>query len=164
MVYDSRDITVMLKQLDIALTRYDGTFMRTQNLTPAQCEMLGYLIAQDGRDISASDMNREFGLSKATISANMKGLREKGYIIVNTRECDERKKEIRLTGKAYELARQIDIKMEGRSQCLLRGFSGEETERVKKYLSRMLSNIKEGSQNERRSTLDQNIDKTSQTI
>lgn len=88
---DDRDIIWLLKEAGLALTRYDRDLLRIGNLTPAENHLLGYFLAHENLDLCATDLHQIFGISKPTVSALLKSLKQKGYLQIEILPQDERK-------------------------------------------------------------------------
>lgn len=142
-MYES-SITWLLKQVSISLDQYGREEMKNEDLTPTQSWVLCYLFSCEGRDVYATDIHMEFGISRAAISSVLKGLKENGYIEMSAVSGDDRKKQIHLTGKAKKARRQVENRLKQRQERLCEGISGEELGIFTDTLNRMILNIKNG--------------------
>lgn len=138
---DDRDIIWLLKEAGLALTRYDRDLLRIGNLTPAENHLLGYFLAHENLDLCATDLHQIFGISKPTVSALLKSLKQKGYLQIEILPQDERKKRIQLTAKAYGVRDQIKSVLHDRQDSLCRGISTQEVTILKKILEKLIANM-----------------------
>lgn len=97
---DQGRLECLFRQINAFLTQY-GKDSGELDLTPSQSVLLEHLLACEEEEIILTKISVEAGLSMSSLSALLKGLREKGDLTMNYTVRDNRKKEIRLTEKAY---------------------------------------------------------------
>lgn len=138
---DDRDIIWLLKETGLALTRYDRELLRIGDLTPAENHLIGYFLGHEDLDLCATDLHLIFGISKPTVSALLKSLKQKGYLQIEILPQDERKKRIQLTAKAYGVRDQIKSVLHARQDSLCRGITDQEIAILKKILEKLIANM-----------------------
>ena len=100
---NEHNLLLMFKQLSISLEQYQKSNMQSLDISPAQALILSYLLTKKDSLPVAANMQEELGISRATISMHLKKLRQLGYIQTEDVSADNRKKEIMLTRKAYDI-------------------------------------------------------------
>lgn len=138
----------MLKQLHIEMEQYAKELGKDADLTPAQADLIGWLLEQKQQEFFATDLCACLGLSKASVSSNLKELRRKGYLKAETLPGDERKKKLLLQPKAYEVWEEIKNGQKQREDCLCRGISEQERAVMEKNLAVMIQNLREDRRRE----------------
>lgn len=138
---DDRDIIWILKETELALNRYDRELLHIGDLTPAENHLLEYFLGHEKQDLCATDLHLIFGISKPTVSALLKSLKQKGYLQIEILPQDERKKRILLTAKAYGVRDQIKTVLHARQDSLCRGISAQEIALLKKILEKLIANM-----------------------
>ena len=131
-----------MKKLSLLISvKIDQIFMEN-DLTAAQSEVLIFLLSEEaGQEMFSGDLHMELGISKAAVSMQLKKLRQKGYIILQTSSGDDRLKHIRLTDKARQMKQELDGKMTAFMKGIYRGFSEADYEQLSQLTDRMLENL-----------------------
>lgn len=138
---DEHKLLPMLKQLSISLEQYQKNDMQSLDLSPAQALLLSYLLTSKESLPVAANMHEELGISRATISLHLKKLRRLGYIQTDVVSADNRKKEIILTQKAYDIEPELEALSIRQEKCLGRGIPKRHMDRLEEDIRTMLSNI-----------------------
>ena len=104
--------------------------------------IIGYLYANEHRDIYQKDLESEFCISRSTVTNILKLMEKKGYIERISVEKDARLKKIILTDKARKIQRQnyIDIHNMVETQ-LKKGISEEDMEKFIQIIRKMKENL-----------------------
>lgn len=136
------DILRLVKQLNNSLREYENSRRFAEDITPAQSLFLDYLLSQQKAEFFASQIYRETGFSKATVSSILKGLKKEGYLTMEEVSEDERKKRIRLTQKAFGLSAALQEHRRQIEQALCAGIGEEEMGTIRRGLEKMCMNIK----------------------
>lgn len=135
-------INHLLKQLKAALEQYERYHVQDLDITSGQCIMLNYLLSQKSEVLYATDIHMAFGISKATVSAILKSLRKKGYLVMEGDGKDDRRKRLVLTEKAYGMQQEIETVLRKRGEDMCEGISRQELKATEQVLCRMLSNLR----------------------
>ena len=145
---DEHKLLPMLKQLSISLEQYQKNDMQPLDLSPAQALLLSYLLTRKESLPVAANMHEELGISRATISLHLKTLRRLGYVQTDVVSADNRKKEIILTQKAYDIEPELEALLDRHEKCLGHGISERHMDKLEEALRTMLSNIQEQMQDD----------------
>lgn len=131
---DEHNLLLMFKQLSISLEQYQKSNMQSLDLSPAQALILSYLLTRKDRLPVAANLQEDLGISRATISMHLKKLRQLGYIQTEVVSADNRKKEIILTQKAYNIEEELKSLQTQQEECLGRGIP-------EKYMDKLEENL-----------------------
>lgn len=151
-------IVLILKELNQALELYAKKNMQMLDITPSQAFTLDYLLSQK-TNVYATKLHDAFKISKSAISSILKGLKNKGYLRLESSREDERKKIIILSDKAYRKKDMIHDCLMKQQKNLCLNITENEMELCKHTLLKMLQNM-----DDRRNEHDKNTLITSKAI
>lgn len=97
--FQVEDVVLMMKKINIDLELYLEKEMSTHQMSGTQVYFLVYILRYHPEGSYISEMCREIGVSKATLSVLVKKLREKGYLYFRQNPEDIRKKKVLPTEK-----------------------------------------------------------------
>lgn len=97
--FQAEDMLLMMKKINIDLELRLEKTLSTQNMSGTQVYLLVYILRHHPGGSYISEMCREIGISKATLSVLVKKLREKGYLYFQENPGDVRKKKVLPTEK-----------------------------------------------------------------
>ena len=137
-----RNLIWTLKQLNLSLDQYGRKQMKEMGVSPAQGGALCYLLSQKDKIVYATDLHTALGISKSSISATLKALKQKGYLQMVDNPSDDRKKQIVLTDKAYEMEKRIYSSFLEQQKHLCRTIPEQNLAQLENDLNVMLYNIK----------------------
>lgn len=103
--------------------------------------IIGYLADHDDRVIYQKDLEKEFGITRSTASKVINRMEQKGLI---RRECvaeDARLRKLTLTPEAWDIFHKMEVDQTNLERKLMKGFSEEETEKLRGYIDRMYENM-----------------------
>ena len=80
-----------VRQLAVLLEQYGKARMEALDLSPTQGIVLQYLLGHREREIYGVELHETLGLSKSSVSATLKALRQKGYLRMREDPKDNRK-------------------------------------------------------------------------
>ena len=103
--------------------------------------IIGYLADHDDRVIYQKDLEKEFGITRSTASKVVNRMEQKGLI---RRECvaeDARLRKLTLTPEAWDIFHKMEVDYTNLERKLMKGFSEEETEKLRGYIDRMYENM-----------------------
>ena len=112
------------------------------DLTTAQGHAIGYL-RRAKEPPCARDIETAFGLSHATVSGILSRMESKGFIEQRPDPQDRRVKRIFLLDRGLSCSQSIWRHIEESERTLTTGFSEEELEQFRSYLSRAISNLEQ---------------------
>lgn len=92
----------------------------------------------------ASDISRLRGMKPNTVSFHVEKLAQEGYIERIPVENDRRKTKLLLTAKADPIIREGHLVQKQFTEQLHKGLSAEDMEQMKRILSTIRENVKEG--------------------
>lgn len=113
----------------------------TNDLSPMQFWVIGYLYFNGDKTIYQKDLEIEFGVPKSTLATMLKGLVEKGYIMREPAEHDTRLKQILLTEKAKNLQLDHIRSFHRIDDVLCEDISEEDIEHFMRVISKMKKNL-----------------------
>ena len=93
------DLLYMMKKIGLNLTAQLELYLKSGDITGGQVYFLVYILRHHPEGTYLTELCRETGLSKATLSALIKKLREKDYLYFLTDPDDVRKKKVLPTAK-----------------------------------------------------------------
>lgn len=134
-----------LKQLHLSLEQYGKFQMKEMDISPTQGAVLQYLLSQKNRTAYAVDLHAALGLSKSTISSTLRVLKQKGYVMMTENPADDRKKQIILTEKAFDMEKTIEASLQEQQDRLCKEIPPQRLKRLEDDLAIMLENIKNES-------------------
>lgn len=105
--------------------------------------ILGYLYSQEAKDIYQKDIEKEFRLSRATVTCILKALEEKGCIKRKSVEFDARLKRIILLPKGIEIHKKSFANIKLMEEVLKKNIDEDELEIFLKVVNQMKNNLLE---------------------
>ncbi len=131
----------LLKKLNLGIESSVNMMMASEGITAAQCDVLAYLLDHRKTRIYATELHRNLGISRAAVSALLKKLKNKGFLVFQSDPADERQKQILLTDEALRCRAVMDHCLERTCMNLYQGFTLEETEVLRALLQKMCGNL-----------------------
>ena len=143
----------LMREINVSLKRYGNRKIcrREGNATYAQRLILEYLISRGDEKICASDIRAALDMPKASLSDNLRALRKKGYLYMETSQEDERRKWIVPANETGELREWVGESLEEVQVRLCRGIPQSDQEVLERSLARVLENLRE--ENKRRTNV-----------
>lgn len=130
------------KDICILLDRYMDARTEKFGLTFAQSGMLLYVLNEkNGTD--TADLNKEFSISKSTVSSILKKLCSKGFITLESHKTDNRRKRIIPTQKAFRVKNGLIREFELVQDELFSGLSEKELNSLQEFQKNILCNAKQ---------------------
>ena len=114
--------------------------LKRHDLTLMQTRVLGFLVEMGGRT-TQKEIEEDLQVSHPTVVGLVSRMEQKGFLTTRSDLMDRRNKLVELTDKARELDKAIDMTVAQHDAQLLRGFTEEEQETLKKFLSRISRNL-----------------------
>ncbi len=126
----SEDLFLMLKRISWTLTAQLELRLKERNMRGTQVYFLVYLLRRHPQGTYLTELSREIGLSKSTLSPLIKRLRESGYLCVQENPSDVRRKRVcptekllaeqrELLEKAGRMERELDTALNQRERLQL---------------------------------------------
>lgn len=108
--FRAEELIYFMKKIGLDLAALMDCCLRNDELSGIQVYFLVYLLRHHSEGTYLTELCRETGMSKATLSALIKKLREKDYLYFRERPEDIRKKEVLPTKKLLEESEEFFIK------------------------------------------------------
>lgn len=132
-----------MKMIHISMQKDFNRMVLKDDLTHAQCELLGYLERHLDREVNPVDLEREFYISRPTVAGLLKRLEAKGFLIFEESSKDKRYKQIILTEKALDHRERMWKHITWMEERMSRELSVEEQETLVRLLKQVLKNVAE---------------------
>lgn len=148
---DDRYIIYKIKELDKAILRnvrlsdmeFADKFQISNNSTPTQMKVLGYMIDNYGKEIYQKDLEEKLDLSRATISDVLKRMENNGLITRLQNENDVRSKRIILSDGANKVFEKGIETIDYIEKKAIKDISQGDLEVFIKVINKMIKNIYE---------------------
>lgn len=134
-------IGILLKMINNIYERNFNSKIAEINLTTAQCDLLGFLHENEGKEVNPIDIEKRFNLKRPTVTGLLKRLEEKGFIRLVPSIKDNRYKQIILTDKAQGHHQEMLTGLKEMENQLYEGISEEEKQELIGILNKMLKNM-----------------------
>lgn len=145
------ELLMAVKKISLEIDRVVDWGGAQAELTPAQGFLLVYIWNYHRQGTSVTDIHKELGISKATVSGLIKKLRKKGYLSVEEVPDDDRQKKIVATRKLQSEAQYLTERMRQISRWAFGDMYPEERDGLRRMLGQVLRRMKyykEGSDND----------------
>lgn len=143
---EKRYIGIEIRAVDNMLKRFiDNQIskMRAVKMTGSNGWIIDYLVRNLDRPIYQKDLEQEFKITRSTASKVLNLMEEKGFVIRQSVPEDARLKQLIVTPKAVEIAKEMEANKESVEAQIIKGFSTEELDQFYSYLERIKKNVSE---------------------
>ncbi len=112
-------------------------------LTGMQARILGFLMinTENGREIYQKDIEKEFKISRSSVTSVLNYMEEGGFIIRQSVKDDARLKRIVLTDKALQTGERTKGKIDKFEEKITENFTDREKELLITLLSKAVGNL-----------------------
>lgn len=138
----------MLKKLSLNLTAQLELNLKAQSITGIQVYLLVYILRHHPDGTYLTQLCREIGVSKPTLSALIKKLRERGYLYFLTDPDDVRKKKVLPTEKLLTEGSQFVQKAEQVEDKIFGMLDAEEKNQLWNVEQKLMSQFEETEHSE----------------
>lgn len=114
--------------------------LKRHGLTLTQTRVMGFL-SEMGGQVTQKEIEEDLQVSHPTVVGLVSRMEQKGFLTTRPDPMDRRNKLVELTDKARELDEAIDMTVAQHDAQLLHGFTEEEQETLKEFLSRVSRNL-----------------------
>lgn len=114
---------------------------RAQGLTASQGFLLLYISQEHPGGVTLTDLHRELGLAKGTLSGYIKILRDKGYLEVEICPEDERQKTLFPTRKLWTLQPELERAVQSTDELLSREMPLQEQRKLSQLLEQAVPGV-----------------------
>ena len=133
------------KKLHFLLDQAINQRLLELDLTTAQGHVIGYL-THAKEPPCARDFETAYGLSHATVSGILSRMESKGFIELRPDEADRRVKRIYLLEKGHACSQEIARHIRNTEHAMAEGFTPQELELLRSFLSRAIGNLSQANQ------------------
>jgi len=130
-----------MKKINVSIESELNKMMMTLDLTASQGHVLIYILEHSETGVSSTQLHRQLGVSRATVSGLLKKLRAKGYLEFQACETDDRLKMIFVTEKGQELRGILKQYMIRASGVIYADFTGAELDTMYQLQQKILDNL-----------------------
>lgn len=110
--FRAEDLLFMMKKISLDLAAQMDQYLKNSEMTGVQVYFLVYILRHHPKGTYLTELCREIGVSKATLSALIKRMREKDYLYFLEDPGDVRKKKVlpttKLIAEGNEFLRKAD--------------------------------------------------------
>lgn len=132
---------ILIKFIHNAIKSDYDHLLKDMELTSTQTEVLMYLLFNQDTQITQKDIENKFKITNPTVTGIVKRLENKGFIQRIVSPNDSRYKQIIITDKIINMKKSIVEKRQLIEGILTTGFTLEEEEQLRFFLTRMLNNL-----------------------
>ena len=112
-----------------------------QNVTPMQTWIIGYLHEHKGQDIFQRDIERDFTITRSTVTGILKLMEKNGLIYRVSVPEDARLKKLILTKTGEAMHQAVRQHIEDTERMLVQGFTEEEVDNLLSMMDRVSVNL-----------------------
>lgn len=112
-----------------------------QNVTPMQTWIIGYLHEHKGQDIFQRDIERDFTITRSTVTGILKLMEKNGLIYRVSVPEDARLKKLILTKTGEAMHQAVRQHIEDTERMLVQGFTEEEVDNFMSMMDRVRINL-----------------------
>ena len=112
-----------------------------QNVTPMQTWIIGYLHEHKGQDIFQRDIERDFTITRSTVTGILKLMEKNGLIYRVSVPEDARLKKLILTKTGEAMHQAVRQRIEDTERMLVQGFTEEEVDNLLSMMDRVRVNL-----------------------
>ena len=138
-----RKIPFEIKMLDNMIDRKICKSVEKMNLTHTQARILRFLFTNKDKTIYQSDVEKEVGVRRSTISGILDTMVKNNLIIRKESAKDAKKKEVALTVNSLNKHKEIEKKIADFESVLLKGITKEEKDAFFKTIDKLKENLKQ---------------------
>lgn len=111
------------------------------DVSPVQSWVVRYLHEHKGEEICQRDLERDFNVTRSTVTGILQIMEKKGYILRVSVPTDARLKKILLTEKGEELYYKVRDHIHETETFLVKGMTEEEVEQLLFLLRKIKNNL-----------------------
>ncbi len=140
-----RKILFEIKMLDVMISRKMLKNVEKKDLkriSRGQAIILKFLYKNKNKIVYQSDIEKELGVRRSTVSGILSTMEKNGFIIRRVSSNDARKKEIALTINCLNKHKEIEQKIANFEKVLLKGITKEEKDAFFKTIDKLKENLK----------------------
>ena len=139
--FRTEDIIFMIRKIGLDLTTQIELCFKNENMSEIQAYFMVYILRHHPEGTYLTELSHEIGVSKSTLSALIKKLREKGYLYFQEDSCDVRKKKVLPTEKLKSEGRVFLQKAEEMEKEICSVFSDQEKAQFRELEQKLLAHL-----------------------
>ncbi|MGM9641978.1 MAG: MarR family winged helix-turn-helix transcriptional regulator [Eubacteriales bacterium] len=114
-------------------------------MTQNSCRALLFCLSHE-EGLTQLELSKRAGLKPPTVSVALRHLEDEGYVVREVDSEDKRAARVYLSEKGQALERENMERFERIDNQMMRGFTAEETETLRKLLLRIKENLEDGKE------------------
>lgn len=111
------------------------------DVSPVQIWVVRYLNEHKGEEICQRDLERDFNITRSTVTGILQLMEKKGYIVRVSVPTDARLKQIILTEKGEKLDHDVHDHVQSMERLLVQGMTEEEIDQLFFLLGKIRKNL-----------------------
>lgn len=139
--FKEEELLFLLKKINIDLEVRLEKELKRQDMSGTQVYFLVYILRHHPRGTYITELCREIGISKATLSVLVKKLREKGYLCFRENPADVRKKKVLPTEKLEAEGKEMIRRAERMESEMCSGLDRVEKQRLYELEHKILKRL-----------------------
>lgn len=147
--FSTEELLFMMKKLSLNMTAQLELNLKNQSITGVQVYFLVYILRHHPNGTYLTELCREIGVSKPTLSALIKKLREKGYLDFQEDPDDVRKKKVLPAEKLLTEGDRFMEKTDQMESEICSVLNGDEKEQLMNLEGKLLKQLYKMEQNEK---------------
>lgn len=136
---DEYKIEMLLREVNKIHTNKINAVLDEFNMHKGQPRLLHLLIEHDG--VPQSNLSKEMHITPATVSAMVKRMEKRGFVVRKRDAVDERVSNVYITDEGKAMHEKLQSQKFNMENYVFAGFDNKEKEQMEKYLKRILENL-----------------------
>ena len=147
--FSTEELLYMMKKLSLNMTAQLELNLKNKSITGVQVYFLVYILRHHPKGTYLTELCREIGVSKPTLSALIKKMREKGYLDLHEDPDDVRKKKVLPTEKLLAEGDRFIEKADHLEAEIFGALTGQEKEQLMSLEEKLLTQFCKMEQDEK---------------
>lgn len=144
------ELLFMIKKIGLDLTAQLEFWLKSEDMSGIQVYLLVYILRHHPEGTYLTELSQEIGVSKSTLSALIKKLREKDYLYFQENPCDVRKKKVLPTAKLKAEGNVFMQKAQKMERSICSVFSYQEKAQFLALEQKLLARLSDMEHNEKK--------------
>ena len=147
--FGSEELLFMMKKISRNMSAQMELSLKDKSITGVQVYFMVYILRHHPKGTYLTELCREIGVSKATLSALIKKMREKGYLYFLEDPDDVRKKKVLPTEKLVKDGNRFIQKADQMESEICSGLDRQEKIQLMNLEEKLLTQLSRMEQNEK---------------
>ena len=139
--FETEELLFLMKRINLNLAARMELSLRHKSITGVQTYFLVYILRHHPNGTYLTELCRETGVSKPTLSALIKKLREKDYLYYHSEPDDIRKKKVLPTAKLVAEGEEMLRKTEQMEEKILSALDSRERELLRSLEQKLIAQL-----------------------